>query len=705
MEESEAVLSDNFSHYRVTCVSGNNGKYYITFDKGIAELQLVSTAFVNFLYSASSEEAPHSIRYIYKNSDSLLYTTSYKEGFIRLNEATGEKTKLSGKFVYTLLPWRPGKWLLATEGDGLQWFDTATGLLKPLVSGMNDGDNKLHPPGKYITSLAHENDSMIWAGTYIGAYLVNVYTGEAKRPFTGAMADAFRQAKIYDIQAAGGNRYFSTGNGLFAVQPATGAVIRLPRDADTIYAGISFYNLRRVNNEWWAATNGRGILVMDAHWHLLREINTAGGLAGNEVYSIRQLGNYIIAGTGQGLSVIDIHTGRIHNYSRLDNLPSNEFNHSAVCIYGDRIYMGTINGITQFDTATIAQYNYQARIPALYFTSFIQGNRYGLWSDYTLTYRRPDELDISAGTRFFSLRFGGTDQGVEELNYYYRLSDKEAWQEIGRQHELSFAGMAPGSYRLQVAAALPGKAPFRIMADIRLHVRPAFYQTWWFMLLCIAALLCIVIGIFRYRIKHLLKEQRLRTQIAGDLHDEVGSTLTRIYFQADVLGMQQKDTPLLAPLRKIADTSREALSVMSDMVWSIDARFDTVTDLINRIKDYLNKLQDELDIVCMFELKGKDTSRPLSQVLRQNLYLIFKEAVSNAARYSSDGQLKVVLSFDDTVLALQVSNAASDTVSRFKNYQGGRGMEYMQLRAKKIQGNLQVKRDAAQFVVYLEVPR
>src|SRR3546814_11882126 len=92
----------------------------------------------------------------------------------------------------------------------------------------------------------------------------------------------------------------------------------------------------------------------------------------------------------------------------------------------------------------------------------------------------------------------------------------------------------------------------------------------------------LVALVCRYREIQLQKERRLRIKIADDLHDEVGSSLTRIWHQASqsIPVMEQRK-----PLRAISETSREAIATMSDIVWSIDARFDTLRDLIMRIKE------------------------------------------------------------------------------------------------------------------------
>src|SRR5690606_36072367 len=114
---------------------------------------------------------------------------------------------------------------------------------------------------------------------------------------------------------------------------------------------------------------------------------------------------------------------------------------------------------------------------------------------------------------------------------------------------------------------------------------PAYYETWWFKVSVVFGVVLLMLLWYRSRVRKIRKEQQLRNRIAADLHDEVGSSLTRIYFQAGTLSSTNASGSKTSnELRQIADTSRQALLTMSDMVWSIDSRFDTLSELVIRMK-------------------------------------------------------------------------------------------------------------------------
>src|SRR3546814_10705576 len=84
-------------------------------------------------------------------------------------------------------------------------------------------------------------------------------------------------------------------------------------------------------------------------------------------------------------------------------------------------------------------------------------------------------------------------------------------------------------------------------------------------------------------------EQRLRNQIARDLHDEVGGTLTGISIRADFMRLSLHDK-METDLMKIAESSRHGISAMNEMVWSIDARLDNEPGLVILLREITNKL-------------------------------------------------------------------------------------------------------------------
>ena len=156
----------------------------------------------------------------------------------------------------------------------------------------------------------------------------------------------------------------------------------------------------------------------------------------------------------------------------------------------------------------------------------------------------------------------------------------------------------------------------------------------------------------RRRLAQLRHETALRSRIAADLHDDVGTLLTRVTMQAELLREAQPDPAL----DRLLTNARSAASTMRDVVWSIDAHADTVGALADRMRDYLNQLGP----ACAGALHlpaDLPAARPLPPELRQHLYLVFKEAVTNVVRHARCAtHLRVALRPEPGHLVLEVED-------------------------------------------------
>ncbi len=629
-----------------------------------------------FTTMLSDAVAINSIRSIYKGLGGQLFVGSYKDRFISIDEATGEQTAEATQFVYDILPWNADTLLLTTEGDGLFWYETNKQRLTPLTPRAHQtGD---HAAQRYMTTLTRADRESVWVGTYTGLLWVNPYT----LTFRPIRDDVLAQTKILSVVERGDKLWIGTATGLVEWDGQTDSLTYLTR-------GDQVYCITPVGDAYWIGTDGKGILILDDDGRVTDRITNSKGLSNNIVYSILTDGNQVVAATQNGLSVIDRETGRIRNYSRLDQLPASEFNYSAAFNVGDTAYLGTINGLVRFSMAEVNT-SHRMTLPEhvpLHVTRLAIEHNGTTQHHYSFPYQQSGGIAIDAGTRYFSIGFGGWSEFARELHYYYRLGDQSDWYPLGNRQEIAFVEMPPGNYQLQLTARMPDGRPTHSVMEVPLIVRPAFYQTMWFKALLLLTVVLAIWSIFRYRENLSRKEKKMRIKIASDLHDEVGSSLTRIYFQADMLSTKRASVSDDKQLRHIADTSKQALLTMSDMVWSIDSRFDTVKDLVIRMKDYLYKLREELEISYRFDVRGEQASRAVSQIVRQNLFLIFKEALTNAIKYGDGSEITIELNLE-RLIQLTVTNRYVDGNGHITDQQGGHGLESMQQRTARMNGEL-----------------
>jgi ligand-binding sensor domain-containing protein/two-component sensor histidine kinase len=274
--------------------------------------------------------------------------------------------------------------------------------------------------------------------------------------------------------------------------------------------------------------------------------------------------------------------------------------------------------------------------------------------------------------------------------YFYRLKGyKDEWQSAPSNKTIHFTSLDPGKYSLEVKAKSGGGKWTKEIANIDFKIKAPWYQTWWAYLLYFCSISFLAYTFYRYRINQLLKYQTLRTKISSDLHDDVGSLLGSIAMESEMLSYD-KSTSLTAELLRLSELSREAMSRMRDTVWAIDSRKDKVGFLSDRMKDYLNSTLNNSKFDGEFIMNNENSNQNISPDVRQNIYLIFKEALNNALKHSSGDTIKVTFSQIGKNYVLSIHDNGK---SQSTTYNSGLGMSNMQMRADLIGAKLEINKD------------
>ena len=162
----------------------------------------------------------------------------------------------------------------------------------------------------------------------------------------------------------------------------------------------------------------------------------------------------------------------------------------------------------------------------------------------------------------------------------------------------------------------------------------------------------------RSREERLAELERVRTRIATDLHDDVGSTLTRISLLSEVVRRQVnvRDPSVDGPLAGIASLSRELVSSMSDIVWAINPAKDHLSDLSRRMRHFASDVCTARQIACRFHTQSPDDDIAVGANLRREVYLLFKEAVNNLIRHSACSEADLEFRASGKVLWMRISD-------------------------------------------------
>ena len=248
----------------------------------------------------------------------------------------------------------------------------------------------------------------------------------------------------------------------------------------------------------------------------------------------RQEGN-IWASTYNGLSCLRKKEGSIQNFYEDDGLSNNEFNYTS--FYKDRqgrLWFGGMNGVQYFNPAEILE---QRPNPPMSFTGFSKYNRMlDSLETRILGDRTMAPIQISPYDSYFQLTWTLPNYFKPEKNRYYVWLEglENDWSYIGNIPTVRFHKLPAGDYVLHIKGA-DSKGNWSVSElSVPIHVNQIFFRTWWFISACILVIGFLIYAFARYRLQRLLEMERMRTRIAGDLHDEVGSMLSGLAMQAEI---------------------------------------------------------------------------------------------------------------------------------------------------------------------------
>jgi signal transduction histidine kinase len=300
---------------------------------------------------------------------------------------------------------------------------------------------------------------------------------------------------------------------------------------------------------------------------------------------------------------------------------------------------------------------------------------------------------MPAGTKHLSIEFAALSFLAPEQNRYrYRLDGyDDAWVAGGTEHRAQYTNLAPGDYTFRVQGA-SATGPYGAAEAFSFSLAPFVWQTWWFRLLALGALVMLLMTVHRYRVARLLEMERLRLRIASDLHDDVGSNLSSIALLSEMLkGDARLDELEQRQLQRINRAAEETIGALRDIIWLVAPRHDDLAELVRRMRGVADDMLNGT-VSCHFQAERIDT-RPLSMAFMRNALLIFKEALHNVVKHARAREVVIRISNDAGIFVLEIADDGSGFDEAA--IQPGNGLASMRRRARSTGGELTIDRSAS----------
>ena len=202
--------------------------------------------------------------------------------------------------------------------------------------------------------------------------------------------------------------------------------------------------------------------------------------------------------------------------------------------------------------------------------------------------------------------------------------------------------------------------------------------------------ICLNLGL-NYKYHFELKEKQkivaqMRQQIAADLHDDIGSSLSSIFLLSEMvkLFLNGSNGEVQVLLDKIQANARITIENTKTIIWAMDTRYDKVSDLVDLMRDFGNTLSDVQKFEWQLEHLPHFENRKLTPDLKKNLYLIFKESINNAVKYAQSEVIEINLNVENDIVYCHIKDFGKGFDINIITH--GNGLKNIENRAKFLNG-------------------
>jgi signal transduction histidine kinase/ligand-binding sensor domain-containing protein len=435
----------------------------------------------------------------------------------------------------------------------------------------------------------------------------------------------------------------------------------------------------------WIGTRSGGIYCMEEKngQHVVKECNREAGLLCTRITDIvPEDSSAIWFASCDGIYRYRYESNSWDHFNTSDGLLNAEVFTVAVDPDGHFVWALTAEGLTRLQKTDQPG----TAAPLITITSV---NVLGKPDSNALTQNTRVQYPSSENSIGFSFA-GASFIDEKKVSYKYMLEgyDKN-WSVPTSSNVIYYASLPPGKYQFKVVASNAKGKWSEQPATFEFEIVMPFYKRSWFIFLCVTVALFVVYAVRIQRLKQRYKIEKIRLNIARDLHDDVGSTLGSINILSKTatrkLNKQVLQEEMKPIFEKIGQSAENTLDAMDDIVWSINPDKDKLEDLIIRMREFAIPLFEARNIQPDFATEGHK-EQVLSMDFRRNVFLIYKEAIHNILKHAEADKVKIrIQSGQEFTMSISDNGKGFVPSPTHRN-----GLKNMQGRAEAIRGKIKI---------------
>lgn len=581
------------------------------------------------------------------------------------------------------------------DSKGNLWAATFSGLYKFDTTSMSYVNFKHNPNDSFTMgpdgpdNIYEDKFAVIWIST---DNTIDKYDNGNK---------TFKHYNIATVRS-----FFEDSDGILWACSGSRGIYKYKREKDIFeefYDERTFRGFSMIteddNKNLWAASFYSGINYFDENSIKFQSFSIESGLPSGFVNNLIKDNSGMLWLTNRlGISRFDPERKQFKNFGEPDGLKIKDFLTTSVYKSPDgRIFMGGKNGMVSFYPAPLNQIT-----PNVVFTdlkihdiSVIPSDTSVLKSNINVT----EEIELSYSDNSLTFEYCALDfKDPSKNKYSFKMEGFEnEWSQFSIIRTAHYTNLNPGEYTFRVKGTNDDGVFNEQGTSLKILILPPWWKTWWFTVIWIISL-ALLFGLTirfitarRYKKKldkirqqQVIEKERLR--ISNDMHDEVGSSLTRITLLSEIAKSKLGESE---EIRKISEASREVVNNMDEIVWAVNPRNDSLESLTAYIIKYAQEFYEGTGIICRFNIPSSIQNIALSSDTRHNVFLTVKESLNNILKHSGATEVIIQLKIENETFKFSIIDNGKGfnitEIDRFSN-----GLNSMRKRINDIGGEFSI---------------
>jgi streptogramin lyase len=588
---------------------------------------------------------------------------------------------------------RSGKVWMVLQGGMVVVFDPLTTKADYLLPKVFNG--------RTIRQVVEDKEGSLWFGTQDGKIVKWNYLQSGGDPAKGYTL-IYKTDRVHKLFIDKQDQLWiaTLGNGLLKMDRQRGNLIRTfgnnSSEGERLGSNTIMDVLQKDDSTLLVLTNTINILNLRSH--KITTIDTKNGLPSNTVMCGELDKKGILwAGMVNGLCRVNLEKRTFTLYDRQDGIVYDHFDVAAANRLSDgRMLFATDHNFLIFNPDSLVDKNSPSR-PVL--TRFAVGDK--VLSIDSMS--GVDKLTLAYNNNSISFGFSGLNfLKQKKLHYFYRLEGLEKdWIPADYWLQATYNYLPSREYRFKLKSENADGIMSEEYTSFLIVVRRPIWRSWWFYALIVLLIIGILYLIDRERMNKIRSLQAVRTQIAGNLHNEVSTALNNINVLSEIAKIkadknveQSKDF-----IDQISTKSRTMIEALDDMLWSIQPENDSMRKTVLRIKELTEGLRVTYNTDIDLIVDHKVQKLKLDMKLRHELFFFYKEALTFLLQNIPCQQIFVNINGVKTKLMLEILSECKSNTADFKiSFQNK-----IKKRIEALPGNVDIVADEKSFSVMLYI--